>query len=142
MNLIKKIILSTTIALAANAFAQDVPSFHCNDNTEQYSGILPDVCLAGSGQIGLGLQSDGTTATFYIWLHDIKLTKAGQSKVIRLFVDNNNQYFKDIQAIAQTAYVTRSIVSAHFHSPNINQTLCTDNGTTIDCPLISFGLGH
>ena len=145
MNLIKKIILGTTIAFSASAFAENAPTYECNGDVQKFIGFPKNACSAGAMyNIGLSLDYDVdyNVGVFYVWLQDINLTKNGSAKILRVYVDSNNPLFKEFQAVAQTAYVTRSGVSAICGNPDSTPSRCSEAGNIINCPLISISLSH
>lgn len=145
MNLIKKIILGTTIAFSASAFAENTPTYECNGDVQKFIGFPPNACSVNAVYniaLSLDYDVDNNAGFFYVWLHDINLTKNGSAKILRVYVDNNHLLFKEFQAVAQTAYVTRSGVSVIYGNPDSTPSRCSEYGNIINCPLISISLSH
>ena len=129
----KTIYLALVLAVLANA--QDIinPDKSCNDGQQhQYtnqSGTqetrynLPNIpktsCVISAEHFAPGHNNAPTGSTFFFIDQNLKIRRNQQDIALRFVVYNDEVNYNAIQALAQTAYATRSKLTIVFENPNL-----------------------
>lgn len=105
-------------------------------------------CWASSVMSTIGMdidessESSGASTSFFLELNDVTVPNFNQQKTLRFTVNSNSPYYNEFQAIAQTAYATKSIIMVVFPNPSLGNNKCTTIEDRLICPLEGISISR
>ncbi|MCQ2063137.1 MAG: hypothetical protein MJY99_07345 [Fibrobacter sp.] len=147
---IKKILAFALICASFSIACPSVPALLCNSDipTDATCFANKNACWISTSFISPIITThESENGKFVEYSMDmdesIKILTAKGFKKIRLTIYSNNPGYNEIQALAQTGYVTRSILMFIFPNPVTIPNSCQEIGSDIiSCPITSIGLNH
>lgn len=126
MNSVKKVLSVAAIAVSAICAASgDDPTIQCNENNATYPGMEKTSCTVTVTNAGLIFDPGitfGDGPKFYIETKQ-KMFFNGDTLPLRLYTYEASAGYKDMEAILQTAYSTRSTIYVGYPNPRQDTTV-------------------
>lgn len=110
--------------LCGNAFATEP---QCNDGSTSSTvpGIPASSCWLSTSSIVPSINISATAGSFNFDIGDIRQTVNGQERIIRLTIASSDASYRDVQALIQTGYATRSTFNVIYPNPARTSSGCT-----------------